>query len=107
MKYRHGRWGAPVSPDSDAHEVTGTFDLIIGSDVLYERDDNASLASFIAQHAAKHGDVWIVDPDRSNRAAFNKQMAARGFVMSECRLDQAATADAPAYKGRLLMYRHQ
>jgi predicted nicotinamide N-methyase len=107
MKYRHGRWGAPASPDSDERDVTGRFELIIGSDVLYERDDNALLASFIAQHAANDGEVWIVDPDRSNRAAFNKQMASRGFVMNERRLDRAATVDAPAYKGRLLIYKRE
>ena len=49
--------------------------------------------------------MWIVDPDRGNRAAFNKQMIA-------ARLQRAARsgstarppASSSAYKGRLLVY---
>ena len=63
------------------------------------------LARFIAAHAAPCAEVWIVDPDRGNRPAFNRQMAAEGFGMSEERLGTEATDDAPAYKGRLLIYR--
>ena len=32
-------------------------------------------------------------------------MTQAGFVLTEERLDRAATADAPAYKGRLLTFR--
>ena len=84
--------------------VTGLFDLIIGSDVLYERDDDSTLAAFICRHASIHAEVWIVDPDRGNRAAFNRQMALLGFVLTECRLDTTASATGLAYKGRLLTY---
>ena len=31
---------------------SGRFDLIIGSDLLYERDDDGTLSGFIARHAA-------------------------------------------------------
>ena len=51
--------------------------------------------------------MWIVDPDRSNRPAFNHRMAADGFARSEERLDVAATASEAAYKGRLLVYRRK
>jgi hypothetical protein len=51
--------------------------------------------------------VWIVDPDRSNRPAFNRRMAAAGFALVEERLDVAATATGPGYKGRLLVYRRK
>ena len=50
-------------------------------------------------------EVWIVDPDRGNRAAFNRQMGDRGFQMREERLDKIAFDDIAAYKGRLLIYR--
>ena len=48
--------------------------------------------------------MWIVDPDRGNRSAFNRGMAALGFARHEERLDTAASATAAAYKGRLLVY---
>jgi predicted nicotinamide N-methyase len=110
MKYRHGQWGrgGPSCGDDRAAApvaVRGRFDLIIGSDLLYERDANGELAGFIACHASSSAEVWIVDPDRGNRAAFNRAMAGRGFLMRQERLDTPASAGAPAYKGRLLTYR--
>ncbi len=112
MKYRHAPWivakPAGESRDAPAAEaVSGTYDLIIGSDLLYEPDAHGSLAGFIARHAAPAAEVWIVDPDRGNRPAFHRLMAARGFQMSEERLGVPASAGAAAYKGRLLTYRRE
>jgi len=110
LSYRHGHWNAPpVLPGrADAGEappVQGRFGLIIASDVLYERDRDGGLARFIATHSGDDGEVWIVDPDRRNRAAFSRQMAALGFGAREERLDTPAVACAAAYKGRLITYR--
>jgi predicted nicotinamide N-methyase len=110
MKYRHGDWGAPplLAEREGAPAVRileGDFDLIVGSDVLYERDANADLARFIASHAAAAAEVWIVDPDRSNRPAFNRQMTAEGFSLRQDLLDDPAAPGVPAYKGRMLTYR--
>ncbi|MFN7474754.1 MAG: SAM-dependent methyltransferase, partial [Burkholderiales bacterium] len=63
------------------------------------------LSLFIQRHASPAAEVWVVDPDRSNRAAFNRQMAGQGFSVSERRLDRIAMPGLPAYKGRLLAYR--
>ena len=103
MTYRHGQWNVPLRQRvrGGMHRgsvVRGSFDLIIGSDLLYERDIAGGLASFIGRHAGARSEVWIVDPDRSNRAAFNRQMTQEGFRRSEERLD------ALAYKGRLITY---
>ena len=110
MKYRHGHWSATLSQtqhavDAGLQALAGRFDLIIGSDLLYERDDGGALARFIGRHAAPGAQVWIVDPDRGNRPAFNRHMGAQGFVRREERLDQVALLEVPAYKGRLLSYR--
>src|SRR5207344_471915 len=48
MKYRHGHWSAPeLAPgrgDASARPVVrGHFELIVGSDVLYERGTGAAL----------------------------------------------------------------
>ena len=110
MKYRHGHWSASAPQrqhalDDGLRALRGRFDLIIGSDLLYERDEFGLLARFIGRHAAPGAQVWIVDPDRGNRPAFNRHMAAQGFALHEERLDQAAAPDLAAYKGRLLTYR--
>lgn len=112
MKYRRGQWGAvPVTAPGMAPagaELKDEFDLIIGSDLLYERDADATLAAFITRHAAAVAEVWIVDPDRGNRPAFNRGMAAQGFDRCEQRLFASLPVGAgtlPHYKGRLLVYR--
>ncbi|MBY0467246.1 MAG: hypothetical protein K2W33_20085, partial [Burkholderiales bacterium] len=84
--------------------VSGQFDLIMGSDILYERDDTGGLAQFIEAHAAASAEVWIVDPNRGNRPAFNRRMAHMGFALTEVRLDHVANPTQGAYKGRLLTY---
>lgn len=97
LKYANGNW-------SRANPALGAFDLIIGSDVLYERCHPEQLAAFIALHAAQHAEVLIVDPNRGNRAAFNRCMGLLGFACDETRID-APLADGAAYRGRLLRYR--
>jgi predicted nicotinamide N-methyase len=109
MKYLHGDWTALRDPDEAsegvARAVAGArFDLIVGSDILYERDASGDLAGFISRHAEPACEVWVVDPDRSNRPAFNRHMADDGFTLREERLDEAASDTAVAYKGRLLVY---
>ncbi len=108
LPYRHGDWAA-VEPQRRGRSlcgriVRGRFDLIIGSDLLYERDDRSTLAGFIGRHAQSAAEVWIVDPDRGNRPAFNRQMASLGFAKREEPLAVPAAAGAAAYKGRMLIY---
>jgi predicted nicotinamide N-methyase len=98
LRYRHGDWSQHDG------EPDGVYDLIIGSDLLYERDSTGSLAGFISRRAAPAGQVRIVDPDRGNRPAFHRHMATQGFALKDERLDRAATASAAVYKGRLLTY---
>lgn len=103
MTYRHGPWQTGAGP----RHVTGRFDLLIGSDLLYDRDASTALGGFIGRHAAPAAEVWIVDPDRGNRAAFHRQMAALGFARHELRLDHGPGAGPPAaaaFKGRMLTY---
>ena len=108
LRYRTGHWGADHHKHDHGHAqagaVQGHFDLIMGSDVLYERDARASLAAFLDRHAGNGAQIWIVDPNRGNRSTFHKQMAVHRFEVVEERLDHPALDTAPAYKGRLLMY---
>ena len=90
---------------SDWSASAGDYDLVIGSDLLYERDEDGTLAAFIGRQVGPRAEVWIVDPDRGNRPAFSRRMAALGFGLREERLDQPARGSVAAYKGRLLTYR--
>jgi predicted nicotinamide N-methyase len=106
LRYRHGDWAAPANAmaTSDGARVHGRFELIIGSDVLYERDDAGHLSGFIDRHAQACAEVLIVDPNRGNRPAFHRRMAAAGFQMQERLLAQPLGQHA-AFRGRLLSYR--
>ena len=108
MKYRQGLWSpvAPAVAQPGGHAVvSGRFDLIIGSDVLYERDSEGALAAFIGRHAQACAEVWIVDPDRGNRPAFNRRMAEQGFSLDQARLDVPADTPMLTYKGRWMRFR--
>lgn len=108
MRYCHGDWShVPTQqPGQDlAPKVQGRFDLIMGSDVLYERDDGGALPNFIERHAMPVSEVLIVDPERGNRAAFTRRLKNLGFELEETLLRDEAVADEPLYRGRLLRYR--
>jgi predicted nicotinamide N-methyase len=96
MKYQSGNWAR-------SNPLLGRFDVIIGSDVLYDRGQPLVLTQFIEQHAQPGAEVLIVDPDRGNRPAFNREMAARGYSHSEMRI-ATLPGDGGKYKGRLLKY---
>ncbi len=57
----------------------GLFDLIIGSDLLYEDEHTLLLADFIDRHANKQCKVIIVDPGRGRIGKFSKKMTSAGF----------------------------
>jgi len=113
LRYRHGHWAARTLPGDDGGRaapeqepgrlVQGRFELIIGSDVLYERDDRGLLAGFIELHGAAAGEVMIVDPQRGNRSAFHRRMAGLGYEMQHTPLGSADGAGVP-YRGSLFHY---
>ena len=96
MKYQTGNW-------SRENHLLGRFDLIIGSDVLYDREQPAILARFIALHAQADVEVVIVDPDRGNRSSFNRAMESMGYSRTEERVS-SLPGDSARYKGRVLRY---
>jgi predicted nicotinamide N-methyase len=103
MRYCHGDWSEDaVAAEGGAPRVQGRFDLIIGSDVLYERDDGGALSAFIERHALPRCELLVVDPNRGNRAAFGKRMAGLGFEFSETLL--SAEVGRPEYRGRLMRF---
>lgn len=110
MNYCSGQWGALPEEATERNtnnasvQLSGRFDLIMGSDVLYERDDLGSLATFINNYARPVAQIWIIDPHRGNRPPFTRRMAGHGFSLVEERLDRLVSPLQTAYRGRLLVY---
>ena len=117
LHYRHGQWGPEEAAEAlsesvsgrsgvpgRAMRVQGRFELIIGSDVLYERDQTGELPAFIDRHATADSEVLIIDPDRGNRSAFTRRMGAMGYQLTETRLRDEVGSPRGLYRGRLLHY---
>ncbi len=95
--YRDLPWDE-VQPD------LGRFDLIIGSDVLYERDHASLLAALLFRHAKPKAELVITDPGRGNSGRFTTAMLTQGYTVDEQR-SPFDEGDTPPYRGRLLSYR--
>ena len=96
MKYQTGNWAI-------SNPMLGLFDLIIGSDVLYERQQPSQLAAFITLHAAPNAQIVIVDPDRGNRVDFCNAMFNLGFSVTAERANRCLE-NGDRYKGRILSF---
>ena len=83
----------------------GTFDLITGSDLLYERDHADLLSRFIDQHANPHCEVIIVDPGRGEQARFSKKMALLGYSHSQSKPVNPESYLKSPFKGKILRYK--
>jgi predicted nicotinamide N-methyase len=81
----------------------GRFDLIIASDVLYERGHAQQLAHLVEQHGTVSSQVLITDPGRGNSGAFTTALIGQGYAVAEVR-SAFDDGDLPPYRGRLLSY---
>jgi len=96
IKYKTGNW-------EKTNPQLGEFDLIIGSDVLYEPAHAGLVADFIDCHSSHSVEVIIVDPNRSNRARFTKNMQAHGYAHHFTRFN-IAEPETSRCKGRVLHF---
>lgn len=74
---------------NDSPSEQGLFDLIIGSDLLYESEHVDLLASFIQRHANDACEVVIIDAGRGMAGKFKSRMMQNGFVHNSITLDAA------------------
>jgi len=91
----------------DADCGLGKFDLIIGSDLLYERDHVDLLAGFIDLHAKPSCEVILVDPARGHAARYSKKMVSLGYSHSRIRPETRVLPAQPFPRGHILRYRRQ
>ncbi len=88
---------------NDEDSELGLFDLIIGSDLLYERDHVELLSCFIEQHADEHCEVILVDPGRGQGGRFSKKMISLGYTHSQSQPADVACLTQP-FKGKIFHY---
>ncbi len=79
------------------------FDLIIGSDLLYEQTHFEQLSSFIHRHARPNVEIIIIDPNRGHVGKFNRRMQELGYHYQEERI-QSTLQNTDAYSGRMMRY---
>ena len=98
-KFQTGNWEAE-------NPLLGEFDLIIGSDVLYEPAQAELVSQFIDCHSSDNVKVVIVDPNRGNRSNFTKKMVTLGYTHHFERFNEQGSDDVSC-KGRVLHYQRQ
>jgi len=81
----------------------GHFDVIIGSDLLYEDQHVQLLADFIKNHASDKCDVIIVDPGRGRKNKFSVKLAEFGFISSHIKPIHTDYLEQP-FKGYILVF---
>jgi len=81
----------------------GKFDLIVGSDILYEPRQVETLPAFIDRHAKTNSEVVIVDPDRGQFDVFQNAMSAFGFACDSYKPEFSDHLDIP-YRGTVYNY---
>ena len=98
MKYSTAHWGRP-------NPGLGRFDTIIGSDVLYDREQPQVLSQFIDRHSEAAVDVLIVDPGRGNQSSFSRKMVVLGYSHHASQV--RCLPDGVPFKGQLHRYRRR
>lgn len=83
--------------------VLGRFDLIIGSDLLYERDHPSLLANFLVDRANPTCQILLADPGRRRGGQLSAKLALHGYVCTETPLE-TGIPHRPLHRGRLLNF---
>lgn len=89
LPYRYGRWGAQDNysiADMGAMPIHERYDLVIGSDLLYEPDSAYFVAKYIDRVSKPRAQVWVVDPNRGYKNRFARELKKYGFNLIEERL---------------------
>lgn len=89
---------------ADEDNGLGKFDLIIGSDLLYEIDHIDLLSEFIDQHTNPECEVIIVDPGRAQHARFSKKMVSLGYTHTQSKPENIDYLEKP-FKGMIMHYK--
>lgn len=82
----------------------GLFDVIIGSDVIFEPDHTEILVNFIEQHAKPRCEFVLVEAGRGYMPEFSRRMAALEFQHEQ--LEHIAPfTNGDSYRGKIHRFR--
>ncbi len=98
VHFRNMDWETPLPS-------LGMFDVLIASDVMYERDHAALLSGLVERHALPDAEVVIADPGRGSAGLFTRLLHAQGFEL-ESPLP-ISTEQLPADTPRVLRFRRR
>ncbi len=84
-------------------DTLGLFDLIVGSDVLYEDGHIMQLANFIQAHAKPSCEVVLVDPGRGRKTKLSKALVEFDFEYSHSQPGHTDYLKEP-FKGHILKF---
>ena len=82
----------------------GIFDLLIGSDLLYEQIHPKALSMFIKMYAKPRSEVIIVEASRGYGKNFRYRMESLGFSVAELK-DSYEHLGMQGFKGRVYRFR--
>ncbi len=68
---------------ADQHDNLGLFDVVIGSDLLYEDEHVELLANFIEAHSNPACEVILVDPGRGRKNKLSSRMTEFGYTATQ------------------------
>ncbi|MGJ8663703.1 MAG: class I SAM-dependent methyltransferase [Marinicella sp.] len=88
---------------ADETDELGLFDLIIGSDILYEDEHILMVADFINCHASATCEVILVDPGRGRKTKISTLMQTYGYEHSVFQPEHTDFLDKP-FKGHILKF---
>ncbi|QBG34967.1 class I SAM-dependent methyltransferase [Litorilituus sediminis] len=89
---------------ADEKDSLGLYDLIIGSDLLYEDEHIELLANFFNNHAQKACEVILVDPSRGRKSKLIQKLESFGFESSILKV-QSSQKLPDDYKGFILSFK--
>ncbi|WP_394130014.1 class I SAM-dependent methyltransferase [Shewanella maritima] len=87
----------------DSNDSLGRFDLIIGSDLLYEDEHIELLTHFIQEHANAECEVIIVDPGRGRKNKLAKKLLEQGYESTFTKPENTDYLDSD-FKGHILNF---
>jgi predicted nicotinamide N-methyase len=88
---------------ADKTDQLGRFDLIIGSDLLYEDEHVELLATFIENHSKPACEVIITDPGRGRKSKLSSKMDTYGYTNSHTKPAHTDYLEQP-FKGHILKF---
>jgi predicted nicotinamide N-methyase len=87
----------------DNNDDLGKFDIIIGSDLLYEDEHIDLLACFIQAHSKPESEVILVDPGRGRKSKLAKKLLTFGYSSSFIKPAHTDYLDGD-FKGHILKF---